>query len=210
MEDRIGYGNVGLVEAVKRYNPDRGIRFISYAVYWIRQSIETAIGTNYNVKVPANVRNDMGKIYKTRNQYFAEHETEPSLVEVSKLAGIPMARVVRACCAFRSYLSLDHPKHSRTSPGGHHDIRWDETIFDPDAVMPDDDVAEQDLCERISDVVESLPEREARYVKGIFGFDGPRKSLRELGEEDSISRERVRQIANHGKEKLECKLRAYA
>ncbi len=198
LSDLIAEGNVGLLEALKRFDERRGYKLISYAVWWIRQSILNALKRTPTVSVPANRREDMDRMAKRWGQMTQELGRIPTLDEVATDMKISMKRAERALQCVRSDLSLEAPLDSL----GEQTLLQVLQAEDPE---PDQLVLDRDCVELVSESMMScLDQREAGVIRDYFGLNGEeRHTLGEIGAKLGVTRERVRQIRNRALGKLQ-------
>jgi RNA polymerase primary sigma factor len=202
LADLIAEGNVGLIEALKRFDETRGYKFISYAVWWIRQAILNALKRTSTVVMPANRQEDMDRMARRWGQMTQELGRVPSLEEVARDMKISRKRAERALRCVRSDLSLDTP----LDPAGDQSLLQVLSTEGPD---PDILVQERDRFELVAQSVGSvLDPREGEVIRAYFGLDGrERRTLGEIGGHLGVTRERVRQIRNRALGKLRRHLR---
>jgi RNA polymerase primary sigma factor len=197
LSDLIAEGNVGLIEALKRFDEKRGFKFISYAVWWIRQAILNALKKTSTVTMPANRQEDMDRMARRWGQMTQELSRVPTLEEVVTDMKISPKRADRALRCFRTDLSLESP----IEPSG------ERTLLQVlETGGPEPDVMVHDL-ERSNLVNESLTHcldpREGEVIRAYFGLDGnERRTLGEIGGNLGVTRERIRQIRNRALGKL--------
>ena len=190
LEDLISDGNIGLIKAAQKFDPTKGFKFISYAVWWIRQSIMASLGeTSRMVRIPANKIAQIKKVNEYRIELSHILEREPTALEISKAYDIDIALVKESESISRSPLSMDAP------------IKEDEKnsistlMIDKGSERPDGSMEKESLNHDISMVVDKLPLKEKRVIIDYFGLFGePQKSYVEIAENLDISKERVRQI----------------
>ncbi len=195
-EDLINEGNLGLMKAVGKYDESRGFRFISYAVWWITQGIRQAIQkTGRIIRLPAHVRDSMGKLYRKSIELEQHIEREPTEDELSEI--------------------------TKTSPGWINDLKrigaepvsLEDSLGDSDTALlhllaskdprPEAAIMKRSLEKEILSVLDTLEEREKLILIYYFGFDGnEHKNLQEIGDELKISSERVRQIKDRALQRL--------
>ena len=197
LSDLIAEGNVGLMEALKRFDPGRGYKFISYAVWWIRQGILNALKRTSTVSMPANRQEDMDRMARRWGQMTQELGRVPTLDEVASDMKISRRRAERALRCIRSDLSLESPL----------DASGEQTLLQvlrADEPEPDSRVLERDRLEQVTECLDgSLDRREAEVIRAYFGLDGKdRRTLGEIGAGLGVTRERVRQIRNRALGKL--------
>lgn len=188
--DLINEGNLGLIKAAKRFDETRGFKFISYAVWWIRQSILQALAEQSRiVRLPLNrvgALNKIGKAFSTLEQEF---EREPSASELAEELDMSLYEVSDTLKISGRHLSMDAP----FSQG--EDNRLLDVIEDTRQPSPDSGLMEESLKEEIRRALGTLTEREAQVIKLYFGLDSEHPlTLEEIGEKFNLTRERVRQI----------------
>src|SRR6266704_1064160 len=188
LSDLINEGNLGLIRAAHKFDETKGIKFISYAVWWIRQAILQALAEQSRiVRVPLNRAGTLHRIGKRSASLLQELGREPTEEEIAKTLSISQA-----------HLSLDAP----LTPG--EDNKLLDYLPDTTSPGPDDEIFEHALTESIEEVLATLKEREAKILRLYFGLEGQEPmTLEEIGSLLGITRERVRQI----KEKALARLR---
>lgn len=201
LADLINEGNLGLIEAARRYDVTRGVKFISYAVWWIRQSILQAVAKyNRTVRVPVNYVWAMGRIGRVVERLKQRLEREPSIDEIAKELGTTPARLRKELSRYRQMpeISLDEPV------GEDAEARLMDLVALSDEPAPDEALRKDAFQYELDTVLGTLEEREAEIVRMFFGlgYDRP-YTLGEIGEELGISRERVRQLKNRAIHKLQ-------
>ncbi len=197
LADLIAEGNVGLMEALKRFDEKRGYKFISYAVWWIRQAILNSLKRTSAVVMPANRQEDMDRMARRWGQMTQELGRIPTLEEVASDMKISRKRAERALRCVRSDLSLETP----LDPAGEQSLIQ---VLEVEEADPDQMVLDRDQLEMVAESLDtSLDEREARVIRAYFGLDGQeRHTLGEIGLTLGVTRERVRQIRNRALGKL--------
>lgn len=196
--DLIGEGNVGLLTAARKFDPGQGVRFISYAVWWIRQGIHNAIRRQSSiVRVPAGRSVELGRVTRTADTLRQELLREPTFREVTEAAGVA-PQVVRAVGMSRPYdVSLDAPVNTDGEQSLLERLAADDDV-EADAVVTDVETTEQ-----LRDALAHLPARDARILRLHFGLEGGREhTLVEIGSLLNITRERVRQIRDRALRRL--------
>ncbi len=188
--DLINEGNLGLIKAAKRFDETRGFKFISYAVWWIRQSILQALAEQSRiVRLPLNrvgALNKIGKAFSTLEQEF---EREPSASELAEELDMSLFEVADTLKISGRHLSMDAP----FSQG--EDNRLLDVIQDERQPAPDSTLMEESLREEVQRALATLSEREAEVIRLYFGLQREHSlTLEEIGEKFSLTRERVRQI----------------
>jgi len=190
LPDLINEGNLGLIKAAQRFDETRGFKFISYAVWWIRQSILQALAEQARiVRLPLNKIGSINKINKTFAELEQKFEREPTLLEISQTLELAPNDVKEAFRTSGRHLSMDAPL-GQEDEGNMYDI-----ILNLDAPSPDKGLLNDSLRKEIERALSTLSIREANIVKLFFGLNGKYPlSLEEISEEFGLTRERVRQI----------------
>ena len=198
LTDLISEGNVGLIRAAHKFDETRGIKFISYAVWWIRQAILQALAEQSRVvRVPLNRAGLLHRIAKYRAARLQKLGREPNTDEIARGLELTRAEVEQALVIARSPLSLDAP----IVPG--EEGRLIDHIPDRASPGPDEEAYEKLLAESLAKVLATLSGREARVLRLYFGLDGEEpRSLEEIGKMLGVTRERVRQIKEKALEHL--------
>ncbi len=199
LSDLINEGNLGLIRAAHKFDETKGIKFISYAVWWIRQAILQALAEQSRiVRVPLNRAGTLHRIGKRANVLLQELGREATHAEIAEGMDITEEEVAKTMTISQAHLSLDAP----LTPG--EDNRLLDYLADTVNPTPDEQTFEKALTEAIEDSLGSLKEREAKVLRLYFGIDGSDPmTLEEIGAMLGITRERVRQI----KEKALSRLR---
>ena len=190
LEDLISEGNIGLVKAAERFDHTKGFKFISYAVWWIRQSIMHALGEySRQIRLPQNQIGLLRKINSEVIEFMQRYDREPTPQELSEKIGEPVDKVEFLLNSNFNASSLDAPLNNSNSD----DFSMHNILSS--TVETDDEVMRQSLSTDISKILDELSERQAYILKRAFGVDcAHAETLDEIGEELGISRERVRQI----------------
>ncbi|MDO1512235.1 RNA polymerase sigma factor RpoD/SigA [Maribacter confluentis] len=210
LTDLINEGNLGLVKAAKRFDETRGFKFISYAVWWIRQSILQALSKKSRViRLPQNKIATNSKIYQVYSTLEQTFQRPPSPGEIASELDIDVSKVKSSINSSVKHVSLDAPFREGETASLHN------VIESNDMDTPDKAVIHESLETDIDEVLNKIPERQRDVIKLYFGLEGqPPMSLIEIGEIFDVTRERVRQIKDKGLRALRRKtntevLRAY-
>jgi RNA polymerase primary sigma factor len=189
LSDLINEGNLGLIKAAEKFDETRGFKFISYAVWWIRQSILQAIAEqSRSVRVPLNQVGSVSKINRMLSKFEQEFERRPSTDEISERVDIPEDKVDEAMMANARHVSVDAP-----FVDGEDNSLLDVLIND-DAPMADRQLVIESLRAEIATVLQTLNERERAVITAFYGIGQPEMTLEEIGNKYGLTRERVRQI----------------
>jgi len=199
LPDLINEGNLGLIRAAHKFDETKGIKFISYAVWWIRQAILQALAEQSRiVRVPLNRAGALHRIGRRSSALLQELGREPTVEEIAEELEISREEVERTLAISQSHLSLDAP----VTPG--EDNRLLDYLPDQYSPGPEDEAFRHALKETVEDALSTLKEREAKILSLYFGLDDQEPmTLEEIGSLLGITRERVRQI----KEKALLRLR---
>jgi RNA polymerase primary sigma factor len=189
LPDLINEGNLGLIKAAEKFDETRGFKFISYAVWWIRQSILQAIAEQSRIiRLPLNQVGSVNKINRMLNKFEQENERRPSAAEISEETDLPQEKVDEAMLVTSRHISVDAP-----FVDGEDNSLLDVLIND-DSPMADRQLVVESLRAEISDALQTLNERERNIVKAFYGIGEQEMTLEEIGNKYGLTRERVRQI----------------
>ena len=198
LPDLINEGNFGLVKAAQRFDETRGFKFISYAVWWIRQSILQALAEQSRVvRLPLNKIGSINKINKTFSYLEQAHERPPSAEEIAEELGLSVSEVEQSLKNAGKHISMDAPFAEGE------DSNLYDVISASETPMPDTELVKESIREEIGRVLETLSEREADVVKLYYGIgQSTTMTLDEIGNTFDLTRERVRQIREKAIRKL--------
>lgn len=189
LPDLINEGNVGLIKAAEKFDETRGFKFISYAVWWIRQSILQAIAEQSRiVRLPLNQVGSVNKINRELNKFEQEHERRPSVDEIADRIDLPEDKIEEAMKANNRHVSMDAPFVDGE------DNSLLDVLADNDMPMADKTLVQESLRKEIDRAIELLNDREQKVVRAFFGIGTPEMTLEEIGDKYNLTRERVRQI----------------
>ncbi|MCK9291326.1 MAG: sigma-70 family RNA polymerase sigma factor [Bacteroidales bacterium] len=190
LPDLINEGNLGLIKAAQRFDETRGFKFISYAVWWIRQSILQALAEQSRiVRLPLNKIGSINKINKAYAKLEQEYEREPNATEIAGLLEITENEVKESMKNAGRHISMDAPLIQDE----------DNTMYDvlksEEAITPETELLYESLRKEIDRAISTLTQREANVIRLYFGLNGGHPmTLEEIGEQFDLTRERVRQI----------------
>lgn len=189
LPDLINEGNVGLIKAAEKFDETRGFKFISYAVWWIRQSILQAIAEQSRiVRLPLNQVGSVNKINRVLNKFEQEHERRPSVAEIAENIDIPQEKIEEAMKVNSRHVSVDAP----FAEGEDNSLL--DVLPNNDSPMADKKLVMESLREEINRALQTLNERERNIIEAFFGINQPEMTLEEIGDRYGLTRERVRQI----------------
>jgi RNA polymerase primary sigma factor len=198
LTDLIGEGNVGLLTAARKFDPDQGVKFISYAVWWIRQAILAALARHgRTVRVPLNRTADLSRIVRTSESLRQELRREPTPEEIANAVGLSVDVVQSLAALNAAEVRLDAP----LDPEGDRSL-IDRFIVD-DQADAEAQAMDHFLSEEIERALRTLPARDAKVLRLYFGLDGGREhTLEEIGAMLGVTRERVRQLRDRALKRL--------
>ncbi len=191
LNDLINEGNLGLIKAAKRFDETRGFKFISYAVWWIRQSIMQAIAEQSRmVRLPLNRIGTLNKLGKAYSKLEQEYERKPNPSELAAELDMDADEVSNTLQLYGRHVSVDAPLKEGEDKNSLLDI-----IVNDQQPSPDGSLMQESLKNEVEDVLSTLSEREAEVLKLYFGINSEHSAtLEEIGERFNLTRERVRQI----------------
>lgn len=191
LPDLINEGNLGLIKAAKRFDETRGFKFISYAVWWIRQSILQALAEQSRiVRLPLNKIGAINKINKAYSSLEQEYERAPSASEIADLLDVTENEVKQSLSNNNRHVSMDAP-----IAGDNEDRNMYDVLAKDDTITPESTLIHESLRLEIERSLSTLTAREADVIKLYFGLGGRHQmTLEEIGEKFDLTRERVRQI----------------
>ncbi|MEC9423348.1 MAG: RNA polymerase sigma factor RpoD/SigA [Nitrospinota bacterium] len=205
LQDLIEEGNIGLIQAAKRFDVSKNVKFITYAVWWIKQAIMHSLAEQSGtVRLPVKQAGKVSRFNKKSQEMCQNMEREPTQSEVAKSLGFDDDEINSIMRAYRKHLSLDTPlENDDQTP-------YLNLLENQDSIPYDDQIMHNSLNEKVDKMLEDLSEREAMILKMRFGFSGEVKTLENIGQKIGLSRERVRQIEKRAKQRLKSKLQKEA
>jgi RNA polymerase primary sigma factor len=198
LTDLIQEGNVGLVTAARKFDPDQGVKFISYAVWWIRQAILASLANQGRaVRVPLNRASDLARIFREKERLKQELRREPTAEELSEATDLTPELVESLQTLNAAEIRLDAPI------GDSEDSQLVERFITEEAAEPEMEVEGRLLSEAISEALETLEPRDAKVLRLYFGLEGEREhTLEEIGNMLGVTRERIRQLRDRALRRL--------
>ena len=197
LPDLINEGNLGLLKAAERFDETRGFKFISYAVWWIRQSILQAISEQSRiVRLPLNQVGSVNKINREINRFEQINERRPSVDEIAEKVDLPQDKIDEAMNINGHQISVDAPFVEGE------DNSLLDVMANTDAPMADNQLVAESLKSEIQTALNALNERERNVVEASYGINQPELTLEEIGSKFGLTRERVRQIKEKAIRKL--------
>lgn len=189
LPDLINEGNIGLLKAAEKFDETRGFKFISYAVWWIRQSILQAIAEQSRlVRLPLNQVGSVTRIMKEAYKFEQEYERKPSINEMAERIDMPEDKIADAMNANSHEVSVDAPFVN----GEEGSIV--DSMTNPDYPTTDNELVKESLRTEVERMIKLLGDREQKVIKAFFGIGEPELTLEEIGVKYNLTRERVRQI----------------
>ncbi len=196
--DLIHEGSLGLMEAAKRFDPERNVKFISYAVWWVRQAIFHALSEHTRVfRLPQKLSSQVSKVERAREGLSAQLERPPTTEELARKTELSEAQVENLLLASGDDVSLS------TAVGEDGNMEFGDTLEQDSIPSVELEMIRSSFEEQIQAMVAELEEKEREVIRMRFGLDGEEpRTLQEIGEALGLSRERIRQIESKAKEKL--------
>lgn len=189
LPDLINEGNLGLIKAAEKYDETRGFKFISYAVWWIRQSILQAIAEQSRlVRLPLNQVGSVNRIARELNKFEQENERKPSVEEMADRIDLPEEKIAEAMKINTHHISMDAP----FADGEDNSLL--DFLPNTDSPSTDNVLDQESLRTEIGRVLDVLNDREQKVIKAFFGIGMQEMTLEEIGDKYNLTRERVRQI----------------
>jgi len=198
LPDMINEGNLGLIKAAERFDETKGFKFISYAVWWIRQHIMVALLEQSRiVRLPLNRYSHINKTKRTINILEQKYEREPTILEITQALELGPDDVTVAIQNAVRYISMDAPL-IQDEEGNMYDV-----LLNDDASSPDQELITDSLRKEIERILNTFTQREANIIRLFFGLNGKHvHTLEEIGQQYNLTRERVRQIKERAIKRL--------
>jgi RNA polymerase primary sigma factor len=203
IQDLISEGNIGLMKAVERFDPKRGVKLSTYAAWWIKQSIKRALANqSKTIRLPVHVVDKLSRMRRTATQLAEVLGREPSDEELAEEMGIPTHKISQLKTVSLRPSSLDAPV------GDDENALFGEIVADESSLDPAELLRDKALRKDVMDVIQELDEREKAIIMARFGLDRPKPmTLEMIGKNFNVTRERIRQVQNIALHKLRMKLR---
>lgn len=199
LSDLINEGNIGLMNAIERFDVDKGYHFISYAVWWIRQAILKAVcEKSRTIRLPLNRTNELLQIQKAQKELTSMKGEEPELEDIAALTQFDTKHIADLLNISRDLVSLETPVFADKN-----NSQLGDFIEDSDYKSPEEEAMEDSLRRSINDVLSTLSEKESDIIQYRFGLNGKNPmSLKEIGDMYNLTKERIRQIEKKALERL--------
>jgi len=189
LPDLINEGNLGLIKAARKFDETRGFKFISYAVWWIRQSILQALAEQACiVRLPLNQVGSLNRIKKAKAEFEQEHHRAPNIKELAEMLDIPEKKLKESLNVRSRHVSVDAPFTTDD------ESNLLDVIENTDSPFADSKLIDESLSDEIDRALTTLTMREKEIVKSFYGIQQAEMSLEEIGDKFGLTRERVRQI----------------
>lgn len=198
LPDLINEGNIGLIKAATRFDETKGFKFISYAVWWIRQSILQALAEYARVvRLPLNKIGSVNKVNRTFYELLQKYSREPNYDEIAQELNIAPEDVKKAMMNSERHVSMDEPMDDDNRRNMY------QILANKNTLSPEKNLLKESLLQELKSVLATLPKRESEIIKMSYGIDMPHPyTLEEIGRHFELTRERVRQIKSRSLKKL--------
>lgn len=205
MADLINEGNMGLMTAARKFKPEKGYKFITYAVWWIRQNILKALEVQTrSIRIPGNVVNDLNKLRKVEADLYQQLDRHPDADELARETDLPIKKVTHTLESAYNTVSLDTPMFddvaTNSAPRA---VTLQETLSDPQILSPEDAYIQDTMHNDIHNALSALPDRDRQILHLYYGFnDDSPITYQQIGNKLGVSRERVRQLKEEALNRL--------
>ena len=199
LADLINEGNLGLIKAAQLFDETKGFKFISYAVWWIRQSILQATSElSRIVRLPSNIILSFNKVNKAFTELEQNFQREPSTEEISEITDLQTSVIDSSINANHYHISMDAPFSDDENSDSLYDVMGDNNFSSPDSSL-----LEHSLKFEVERTLATLNDKEEKVIRFFYGIDGTAHSLEEIGQKMNLTRERVRQIKDKALNRLQ-------
>jgi RNA polymerase primary sigma factor len=199
LADLINEGNLGLIKAAQLFDETKGFKFISYAVWWIRQSILQATSElSRIVRLPSNIILSFNKVNKAFIELEQNFQREPSLEEISEITDLQLSVIESSININHYHVSMDAPFSDDENSDSLYDVMGDNNFS-----SPDNSLLEHSLQFEVKRTLATLNDKEEKVIRFFYGIDGTAYSLEEIGQKMNLTRERVRQIRDKALNRLQ-------
>ncbi len=215
MADLINEGNMGLMTAARKFKPEKGYKFITYAVWWIRQNILKALEVQTrSIRIPGNVVNDLNKLRKVEADLYQHLDRHSDADELAREADLPLKKVTHTLESSYNAVSLDTPMYDddASANSAPRAVTLQETLSDPQTLSPEDAYIQNTMHHDIHNALSALPDRDRQILHLYYGFNDPAEraevssskpaTYQQIGNKLGVSRERVRQLKEEALNRL--------
>ena len=213
LADLINEGNMGLMIAARKFKPEKGYKFITYAVWWIRQNILKALEVQTrSIRIPGNVVNDLNKLRKVAADLTQHLDRHPDADELAREADLPLEKVMHTLESAHNTVSLDAPIYDEATNSAPRAVSLQETLSDPQILSPEDAYIQDTMHNDIHNALGALPDRDRQILHLYYGFNDSAEraagssskpaTYQQIGDKLGVSRERVRQLKEEALNRL--------